>query len=241
MATIKYLDKRGLETLSKEIKRRVTGIYTIKGGAYYIDTSLKGKTAKGKGLPGDKYPESEGVWKIVGGEWEQVETFKPGDVFNIENDFTTDANFIEGAGKEIVAGINIVVVNTGTGEKPVLKFDLMAMGVSLEAYQKKLLSSPIGVFDTFIDGTYDEEGDLPEEADGEPEVSDLDLARLEDGTVYRASVVKNAVTWVRLGDQDTVEGSISLLANVAPNTPISDAEIEALFAGDVSGGIPGDD
>lgn len=239
MAVVKYLDKRGLTTLAKEIKRRVTGIYTIKGSAYYVDADHVGKLDV-DGVTGDK-PDAVGVWKIVDSKWEQVETFKPGDVFNIENNFTTDKNFIEGVGKEIVAGINIVVVNTGTDKKPVLKFDMMAMGVSLDAYQKKLLTKPLSVFDTFIDGEYETEDELPETADGEPEVNDLDVAKLEDGTIYRASVTGDDVTWVKIGDQDTVEGSLELLSSVAPNTPISDKEIEELFEGDVTGGIPGEE
>ena len=55
--------------------------------------------------------------------------------------------------------------------------------------------------------------------------------------VYRAHVevdpddtTKNIITWVKLGDQLTVEGALAFLGNIAANTPITDAEIEELWA-----------
>lgn len=46
-----------------------------------------------------------------------------GNVYNISNDFTTDSDFVEGAGKQYKAGVNVVIVNIeGT-----YKYDVMAM------------------------------------------------------------------------------------------------------------------
>lgn len=53
-----------------------------------------------------------------------------GNVYNITDDFTTTADFVEGAGKKHTAGTNIVIANTGTSETPVYKFDVHAGDLS---------------------------------------------------------------------------------------------------------------
>ena len=50
-----------------------------------------------------------------------------GKVYNISEDFTTTADFVEGAGKALPAGTDIYVVDTDTtGESPVYKFDVLS-------------------------------------------------------------------------------------------------------------------
>ena len=58
----------------------------------------------------------------------------------------------------------------------------------------------------------------------------------EEGDVYRAHVAVdetdptvNNITWVKLGDQLTVEGALAFLGNTCPNTSITDKEIEDLW------------
>lgn len=53
-------------------------------------------------------------------------------VYNISNDFITTDDFIEGAGIQCKAGTNIVVVNIGTNEAPVKKWDILSVGVSID-------------------------------------------------------------------------------------------------------------
>lgn len=53
-----------------------------------------------------------------------------GFVYNITDAFTTDARFVEGAGTECAAGTNVAVVNTGTSQSPVYKFDIFASGAT---------------------------------------------------------------------------------------------------------------
>ena len=232
MALIKYLNERGASKVIGEIKKRTSTVYNIKGSAKYIDT----------GLVDDTYT-STGVWKDVDGTWTKVESFKVGDVFNIINAFTTDTDFVEGAGNSIIAGTNLVVVNTGTTVAPVLKFDLLAPTVALDIYQTKLLAAPLTVFSNETPTVYTASAGLPaSEAVASATITDLMVAVIggtsaETGDVYRARVTvnetdptQNDIIWVKLGNQRTVEGSLSLLAATAPNTPISDAEIEAIFA-----------
>ena len=52
-------------------------------------------------------------------------------VYNISNDFITTDNFIEGAGIQCKAGTNIVVVNIGTNETPIKKWDILSVGASI--------------------------------------------------------------------------------------------------------------
>lgn len=232
MAVINYLNLAGVRKIASEVKKRVSQMYDIKGTARYINDDAVDTTFT-----------STGLWKQVSGVWTKVDSFKVGYVYNIENSFTTDADFVEGAGNKVTGGTNIVVVNEGTEAAPVLKFDLLANAMSLEAYQLKALTTPATVFTNETPTVYTASADLPTtEAVASATITDLMVAIIggstaEAGDVYRASVTvnasdetKNDITWVKLGDQLTVEGLLSLLAEVTPNTPITDAEIEAAFA-----------
>lgn len=232
MAIISYLNIDGVRKIASEVKKRVSQMYNIKGSVRYINEDAVDTTFT-----------STGVWKNLAGTWTKISSFKVGDVFNVENAFETDTDFIEGAGNKVAGGTNIVVVNDGTDVAPVLKFDLLANAMSLDAYQLKALQNPVTVFSNQTPTVYTAAADLPSsEAVASATITDLMVAVIggtssEAGDVYRASVTVNAsdetqndITWVKLGDQLTVEGMLSLLAETAPNTPITDAEIEAAFA-----------
>ena len=57
-----------------------------------------------------------------------------GFVYNIESEFTTNSNFVEGAGKTYPAGTNVVIVNTTGAE---YKYDVLAGMVDLTNYATK--------------------------------------------------------------------------------------------------------
>lgn len=57
-----------------------------------------------------------------------------GKVYNLSDAGTTTADFIEGAGNPLKAGDNVVIINTGTNEAPVFKFDVLSGIVDLSAY-----------------------------------------------------------------------------------------------------------
>ena len=54
-----------------------------------------------------------------------------GKVYNVSDGGTSTADFVEGAGKPVPAGANVAVINTGTDESPVYKFDAMPGFVDL--------------------------------------------------------------------------------------------------------------
>lgn len=117
----KYLDETGLETLIDQIKQNMSKMYEIKGSAVYADsTYLAGTPASGV--------SSVGLWQLVDGTWTKVTEFKEGWVFNIQNDFTTDSNFVEGAGTEVKAGTNIAVIKVSDS---VYKFDVLAVATNV--------------------------------------------------------------------------------------------------------------
>lgn len=69
-----------------------------------------------------------------------------GKVYNVTNAFTTNANFVEGAGKKHTAGTNVVVVNVGTEETPEYKYDVISSFVDLDNYQELVASPTAGNF-----------------------------------------------------------------------------------------------
>ena len=48
-----------------------------------------------------------------------------GGIYNVEEESTTTADFVEGAGKKLQAGENVVAVNTGTEADPIMKWDIL--------------------------------------------------------------------------------------------------------------------
>ena len=55
-------------------------------------------------------------------------------LYNISDSFTTTADFVEGAGHQHAAGANVAIINTGTEQNPVYKYDVMVGPVDLSAY-----------------------------------------------------------------------------------------------------------
>lgn len=56
-------------------------------------------------------------------------------VYNVTDAFTTTADFLEGTGKNYPAGTNVAIINTGTAENPVYKYDVYGSFVDLSAYR----------------------------------------------------------------------------------------------------------
>lgn len=75
-----------------------------------------------------------------------------GNVYNITDNGTTTADFVEGAGKPIHLGDNVAVVDIGEGGTHVYKFDLLSGLVDLSNYIQK--SETAGLIKN--DGTIDE-------------------------------------------------------------------------------------
>lgn len=241
---ITYLDKHGLGTLIGYVKRSQTGMYVVKGRAIFADTAFLALSSADKEAiaTGASSIDAAGLYQQVNGTWTLIDTFEEGYVYDIINAFETTVDFLEGAGHTIDKGTNIVVTNTGTKAVPVLKFDLFSGVLDLTNLQTKKLTAPITVFENETPTVYTSSASLPtEQVIATATITECMVAIIggtsaEKGDAYRAHVevkagdnTKHTITWLKLGDQETVEGAIAFLGNTCPNTPISDAEITNIW------------
>lgn len=241
---ISYLDKHGLVTLMKVIKKGQSNVYRVKGQAIYADQAFVDMTTEQKEAfkTGAGVIDSVGLWQIDSDEsWSKVTEVAEGAVYDIINKFTTDSNFREGAGHQCASGTNIVAVNLGSAAAPVMKFDLLGGLADFDKYQTKELVDVEPPFENEAGTEYATAEDLPEMV-AKGSLEDGALAVLggtgdEAGDVYEAEVtaiendpVHDAVTWTRLGNPSTVEGALSLIFRVCPNRPLTDKEIEDIWA-----------
>lgn len=99
MATKQYLDKEGLKEVLLKLREQFAEIDSV---------IFRGVVADVAALP-----------SLSGG------AVKAGDMYTIQNEDTTTADFVEGAGKAIDPYSEVVVVNQGTSAAPVLKWYVM--------------------------------------------------------------------------------------------------------------------
>lgn len=95
-------------------------------------------------------------WKIVGGDSIDVVVYRPagsiffadrpatltaqlvGNVYYVKDDFTTTADFVEGAGNDYSAGTSIYIINMGDETTPSLHWDVLSASIDLSIYQLQL-------------------------------------------------------------------------------------------------------
>jgi len=98
MANKKYLDYAGLDVLVEEIDKK----YGLRGALYFRGT----------------VPTISNLPTVAG--------CTVGDMYNVENEGVTTADFVEGAGHEFKAGDNVVAVNIAPeGDPAVMKWDIL--------------------------------------------------------------------------------------------------------------------
>ena len=246
MSEAKFVSQEALDAytqaLSQKLNSKLSNIYTPKGSAIYADTAYLASANKASSAI-----NSVGLWQQINGNWTKLTEVMPGWVYNITNEFTTDANFIDGTGIEPLEGINIVVINVGTTQNPVLKFDLLAVStetdlsdydtsaevdaklqnLDIPTKQDKVMSAEPEIL--LADLTYATQA--AREADTTANVSDGDIAFQEDTKeYYYAEVTGSSIIWHDIGNTRTVEGAIKLIGSIIPIKPISTAEIQAMFA-----------
>ena len=259
MSEVKFVSQEALDAytqaLSQKLNSKLSNIYTPKGSAIYADTAYLASANKASSAI-----NSIGLWQQINGNWTKLTEVMPGWVYNITNKFTTDANFIDGAGIEPLEGINIVVINVGTTQNPVLKFDLLAVSTEpdLSDYDTSAeVDAKLQNYDTSAEVDAKLQNlDIPTKQDkvmsAEPEVVLADLtyatqaareadttANVSDGDIalqedtreyYYAEVTGSSIIWHDIGNTRTVEGAIKLIGSIIPIKPISTAEIQAMFA-----------
>ena len=65
-----------------------------------------------------------------------------GDVWNITDQFTTTDQFVDGSGKTLPAGTNVVAVAVTTGDTTVMKWDALTGMIDLSGYMRKTDITP---------------------------------------------------------------------------------------------------
>lgn len=257
MSETKYVSSEALDAytqaLSQKLTSKLSNIYTPKGSAIYADTAYLASNSKASSAI-----NSVGLWQQINGNWTKLTEVMPGWVYNITNKFTTDANFVEGAGVEPLEGVNIVIVNVGTTQSPSLKFDLLAVSTETDLSGYDTSAEVTQKINNAIAGVDEElqNLDIPTKQDkvmsAEPEVVVPDLTyadatartadtttNVSDGMVafqedteeyWYAEVDDSSIIWHDIGNTKTVEGAIKLIGSIIPVKPISTAEIQAMFA-----------
>ena len=259
MSEVKFVSQEALDAytqaLSQKLNSKLSNIYTPKGSAIYADTAYLASANKASSAI-----NSIGLWQQINGNWTKLTEVMPGWVYNITNKFTTDANFIDGTSIEPLEGINIVVINVGTTQNPVLKFDLLAVSAEtdLSDYDTSAeVAAKLQNYDTSAEVDAKLQNlDIPTKQDkvmsAEPEILLADLtyatqaareadttANVSDGDIafqedtreyYYAEVTGSNIIWHDIGNTRTVEGAIKLIGSIIPIKPISTAEIQAMFA-----------
>ena len=136
-----------------------------------------------------------------------------GSVYNITNDFTTTADFIEGAGKKYSAGTNVAIANIGDSTTPVYKFDVISTFVNVDE----------------INGRIDDLEDMitTNEFDETQAYSIGDIVTHEDG-LYKFKAAHTANDPWDSSEVDAVT-IIGLISSAEPDS-LTTAQVNALLA-----------
>lgn len=136
-STNKYVGQEALQALVAKIKEGASSVYKVKGSCGYYDGESYEGTGNGYIINTDD--QATAAMVTSGGT---AITLEEGFVYNLTEDLTVAnaAAWVDKAVGDILkAGLNIVVINTGTADTPVLVWDCLASDVDLSAYQTKAL------------------------------------------------------------------------------------------------------
>lgn len=91
---------------------------------------------------------------------ETLNASKVGYVYNLSEEFTTDARFVEGAGKKYPAGTNVSIADIGDATTPVYKFDILAGFIDVDAIYNAIADVAAMIADEFLATVAYDTGDL---------------------------------------------------------------------------------
>lgn len=140
-----------------------------------------------------------------------------GNVYNMTDSGVTTSDFVEGAGKTIEIGDNVVIVDVGTQNNASYKFDLLSGMVDLSNYIQKSATSGFmkndGSVDTNSYATTSQIPDITGKADKVTSATNGHLAGLDStGNLTDSGLSAGNTSIASIGD-GTVSGAISALAN----------------------------
>lgn len=135
-----------------------------------------------------------------------------GYVYNVTDDFTTTADFIEGAGKKYPAGTNVAIANVGTSLSPDMKFDANGSFYDVDEIEDR------------IDDT---QAMLAPEFDATSAYAIGDIVTYQDG-IYKFKAAHTANDPWDATEVDAV--TIASLVSSAEPDSLTQAQINALIA-----------
>lgn len=216
MATKKYLDLEGLQRFLQKADERYASIQAL---------VYKGVVADIAHLP-------------------SVANEAIGNMYTVTEGGTTTSDFVEGAGKDLQDGENVVAVNTGTDETPVMKWDILGGVFKITDRLQFVETMPAEPVDEQIvlylgDTTYTYSAVSPVGTENPSEEGWYEL----DGTDYVLSAdttVDSGKTYYERTGEEFVQGVVYKYDATAQEwnalnsgdimVAISNAEIDALFA-----------
>lgn len=80
--------------------------------------------------------------------------------YNMNEEFTTDSRFVEGAGKKYPVGTNVSIADVGTAQSPDLKFDVVAGFIDVDAIYTEITHVAAMIADKFLETETYEVGDI---------------------------------------------------------------------------------
>lgn len=83
-----------------------------------------------------------------------------GYVYNMNEEFTTDSRFVEGAGKKYPAGTNVAIADVGSAQTPDLKFDILAGFIDVDDIYDEIDKVAAMIADKFSAATNYAAGDV---------------------------------------------------------------------------------
>lgn len=139
-------------------------------------------------------------------------------LYNITDEFTTTADFVEGAGNKYPAGTNVAIINTGTDESPVYKYDAMTGVIDLSGYAKTEDLSTVAT-----SGDYDDLSNkptLPSVNTGT--LSTTTATVTATGTTVVSVLTVDSVTYEQVICDVSINGkNVTVTVAAAPTNPIA--------------------
>jgi hypothetical protein len=216
MATKKYLDYDGLVELVEKIKEKYAPIQAL---------TFKGTVATISALPT--------VANVAGGY-----------VYNIVSGGETTADFVEGAGQVLQDGENVVAVNLGTDDDPVMKWDILGGVFNIEDRLQFGNTMPVSPENsqTFLymgDTTYSYTAVSPTGDENPVEEGWYEYDSANDEYVVTSDTTVQSGTSYFARSEQYVKGVIYVYSSISTSwvaqssgdtfTPITIAEVDSLF------------
>lgn len=134
-----------------------------------------------------------------------------GYVYNVTDAFTTDARFVEGAGKAYPANTNVVIVNLGSAGSPDVKYDVLGSFVDVAGIEAEIQAVSDMIAGEFDATTAYAAGDVV----------------VYDGDLYKFTAAHAAGAW---SGSDATQTTVVALINAAEPDELTTAQINALKA-----------